>query len=53
MENGSWAPQAARLMRARLEEMKNLTLCPTAVSIRSALNEDSRRQLTQLAEELL
>lgn len=42
MENGSWAPQAARLMRARLEEMKNLTLCPTAVSIRSALNEGSR-----------
>lgn len=53
MENGSWAPTAARLMRARLEEMKNITLCPTAVTIRSALNEDSRRQLTQLAEELL
>ena len=53
MENGSWAPQAARLMRARLEEMKNLTLCPTAVSIRSALNEGSRQQLEQLADELL
>lgn len=53
MENGSWAPQAARLMRARLEEMKNLTLCPTAVSIRSALNEGSRQQLQQLADELL
>ncbi len=53
MENGSWAPQAARLMRARLEEMKNLTLCPTAVSLRSALNEGSRQQLQQLADELL
>ena len=53
MENGSWAPTAARLMRARLEEMKNITLCPTAVTIRSALNEGSRRQLTPLAEELL
>ena len=40
-------------MRARLEEMKNLTLCPTAVSIRSALNEGSRQQLQQLADELL
>ena len=53
IENGSWAPTAARLMRAKLEEMKNIALCPTAVTIRSALNEDSRRQLSQLADELL
>ena len=41
MENGSWAPAAARLMRAKLEEMKDLRVCGTVVSLRSALSPAS------------
>ena len=53
VENGSWAPQAARIMRGMLENSKNLSFAPTAVRIQAALNEDSRRQLEALADEML
>ena len=36
MENGTWAPMAAKLMRAELDGMKNMTVCDTVVTIRSA-----------------
>jgi len=52
IENGSWAPAAARTMKKLLEESKNLTFANTTVTIRSALNEASLAQLTALAEEL-
>lgn len=52
MENGSWAPTAARVMRGMLEKSKNLTFAPTTVRIVSALNEESRSQVAQLAREL-
>ena len=52
MENGSWAPQAAKVMRRMLEGSKNLTFTDTTVKIISALNEDSRDQLEALANEL-
>ena len=52
MENGSWAPQAAKVMRKILENSKNLTFTDTTVKILSALNEDSRNQVEALAEEL-
>ena len=52
MENGSWAPTAARVMRGMLEKSKNLTFAPTTVRILSALNEESRSQISQLAHEL-
>ena len=52
MENGSWAPTAAKVMRGMLENSKNLTFAETAVTIQSALNDDSRRQVEQLAAEL-
>jgi len=52
MENGSWAPQAAKVMRNMLSESKNLTFTDTTVSIRSALNEDSRAQVEAMADEL-
>ncbi len=51
MENGSWAPGAARTMAKMLEGCKNLTYADTTVTIRSALNEDSTRQLNALAKE--
>jgi len=52
MENGSWAPLAAKVMRNMLAESKNLTFTDTTVSIRSALNEDSRAQVEAMADEL-
>ena len=52
MENGSWAPLAAKVMRGMLEGSKNLTFTDTTVRILSALNEDSRNQVEALAEEL-
>ncbi len=52
IENGSWAPLAAKVMRGMLEKCKNLTFTDTTVKILSALNEDSTKQLSDLAEEL-
>ena len=52
MENGSWAPLAAKVMHKMLEECKNLTFTETTVRILSALNETSAKQVDTLANEL-
>ena len=52
MENGSWAPAAARLMRTKLEEMKDIHLYETVVSLRGALNQTSEAQMDALVAEL-
>ena len=52
IENGSWAPMAAKVMRKMFEGSKNLTFTDTTVSIRSALNEESSNQLEALSDEL-
>ena len=52
VENGSWAPQAVRVMKGMLEGSKNLTYADTSVKIMSALNEASTAQLIALADEL-
>ena len=52
MENGSWAPLAAKVMRSMLEGSKNLTFTDTTVRILSALNDESKAQVEALAEEL-
>lgn len=52
MENGSWAPLAAKVMRKMLEECKNLSFTETTVRILSALNETSAKQVDALANEL-
>lgn len=52
IENGSWAPLAAKTMRTMLEKSKNLTFTDTSVKILSALNKESSAQLSSLAEEL-
>ena len=52
IENGSWAPQAAKTIKKMLEGCKNLEFCDTTVSIMSALNEKSSQQLEDLSEEL-
>lgn len=53
IENGSWAPMAAKKMRAEMEELKNLTFLNTVVSIKSAMKEADIKQLEVLADELL
>lgn len=52
IENGSWAPQAAKVMTKMLEESKDLTLLEPVVRIQSALNDASREQINALAEAL-
>ena len=52
IENGSWAPLAAKTMRKMLEGCKNITYTDTTVKIMSALNEQSSEQLEKLADEL-
>ena len=52
IENGSWAPQAAKTMKRMLEGSKKLTFTDTTVTIKSALSEESSAQLESLADEL-
>ena len=55
IENGSWAPLAAKVMKGMFDtakNCKNLTFADTTVRILSALNDDSKQQLTDLADEL-
>ena len=52
IENGSWAPMAAKVIRAAFEKSKNITFTNTTVTIKSALNAESSAQLEALAEEL-
>ena len=52
IENGSWAPLAAKVMKEMLKNCKNLTFTDTTVKILSALNEESNAQLSTLVEEL-
>ena len=52
IENGTWAPQAAKIMRRMLEDCPNLNLIDTNVKIMSALDEESKGQLNTVADEL-
>ncbi len=52
IENGSWAPLAAKVMKGMLEKSKNITFTETTVKILSALNEESSAQLDALTDEL-
>ncbi len=52
IENGSWSPLAAKVMRGMLEKCKNITFTDTSVKIMSALNEESAAQLNDLVSEL-
>lgn len=53
VENGSWAPQAARIMKTMLEGCKDINYTDTSVKIMSALSDDSRAQIDALAGELV
>jgi len=52
VENGTWAPTAAKVMAKMLELSKNLTFTETSVKILSALSDESRSQIRALAQEL-
>ena len=52
IENGSWAPLAAKIMRGMFEKSKNITFTDTTVKIFSALNESSLAQVDDMAKEL-
>jgi flavorubredoxin len=52
IENGSWAPTAAKIIKLMLEKSKNITYTENNVTILSALNEASTAQVTALATEL-
>lgn len=53
IENGTWAPMAAKVMKSMLEGCKNLTFTDTTVQIKSALSEENMTQLEALATELI
>lgn len=53
VENGSWAPGAVRVMRGLLESMKQITIVEPTVTIRSALNNDSRQVMRELADKVV
>ena len=52
IENGSWAPMAAKTMKSLFEKSKNVSFADNTVTIRSALNAESEGQLAALADEL-
>ena len=53
IENGSWAPTAAKVMKGMLEGCKNTTFAETEVKILSAMTEENKGQIEQLARELI
>lgn len=53
IENGSWAPVAAKSMKAILDTMKDLTVCDTVVSIKSTMKDADVAAMNTLADELL
>lgn len=52
IENGTWAPLAAKIIKNMFEKSKNLSFCENTVSIMSAMNCENEKQLESLAEEL-
>lgn len=53
IENGSWAPSAAKTMMATLETMKEIEVLGPLITIRSAMNEQNREQMIELVDEIL
>lgn len=53
VENGSWGPMAGKIMKEYMESMKDIEICPTTVTIRSAMKDENVTQLEALADEIL
>lgn len=52
IENGSWAPTAAKCMKSAFEGMKNITICDNVVTIMSTMKDDNIKTMEALAEEI-
>ncbi len=53
IQNGSWAPMAAKAMQAKFEKSKNIQFAKNIVTVKSALNDESLAQIEALADELM
>ena len=53
IENGSWAPNSGKLMKEMFSKMKDITICGTIVTIKSAMKDENIEQMKKLADELL
>ena len=53
IENGSWAPMAAKVIKAKIEKSKNITWLDTTVTITSSMSDDNRLAIKQMAQELM
>lgn len=53
IENGTWAPMSGKFMKAALESMKEIKICDTVVTIKSALKPENEPQLEALAKEVM
>ena len=53
LENGSWSPQAGRIIKAQLEQMKDITIVEPMVTIESTVKAKTIEDLTTLAEKLI
>lgn len=53
IENGSWAPMAAKLMKEIIKDMKEIQICNTVVTIKTRLNDQSKGEMEALVKELL
>lgn len=52
IENGTWAPSAAKKMLEIIETMKNITICNPVITVRSRMNEQNKEEMKELVEEL-
>ena len=53
IENGSWAPQSGKLMRAELEQMKDITIVGETLSLKSSMQPLQEEQLANLADQIV
>lgn len=53
VENGTWAPSAAKTMKAILEQMKNIDICDTVVTIKTRMNNKNEEEMLKMIDELL
>lgn len=53
IENGTWAPSAAKCMKEFISGMKDITLCEKTITIKSTMSEENQKEMEELAEEIL
>lgn len=53
IENGTWAPSAAKCMKEFIDGMKDITLCQKIVTIKSVMNKENIAEMEELADEIL